>query len=159
MPELPTAAEPSTTPEVARVLAEIEAAKLGASDDVADCLTTIGDLIRTTGTPKALDWVKDFLIREELRVFAERHRVTLHESRATNEEQLDRAVVIWTVGGDGMAIIPAGQAPAATLLHLREEVAQRDEDLKRAIDFQASVAAGHVESLADWDARTAQAGQ
>ncbi|MFJ8109953.1 hypothetical protein [Streptomyces sp. NPDC096132] len=159
MSELPTATEPPTTPDVARTLADIEAAKLGASPDVAECLTAIGDLVRITGTPKTLDWVRDFLGREELQVFAEQHHVTIHESRATGEEQLDRTVVIWTAGDEGLALVPAGQRPAATLLQLREETAQREEELQRAADFQASVAAGHVESLDDWDARTTQAGK
>ncbi|MFF5186431.1 hypothetical protein ACFY30_22090 [Streptomyces sp. NPDC000345] len=159
MSELPTAAEPPTTPEVARVLAEIETAKLGSSDDVADCLTAIGDLIRNTGTPKVLDWVKDFLIREELRVYALRHDITVHESRAVDEDLLNRTVIIWSADGKGLAIVPSGQSAKTTLLQLREEIAQREEDLKLAADFQASVAAGHVEDVEFWHARVTQAGQ
>jgi hypothetical protein len=38
-----------------------------------------------------------------------------------------------------MAIIPAGQRPAATVLQLREEIALRQEETQRAAAFQASV--------------------
>ncbi|MFD6432852.1 hypothetical protein [Streptomyces venezuelae] len=158
MAELPTAATPPTTPEVARALAAIEASKLLAEPDVAECLDAIGDLIRITGTPEAIyDWVTHFLGRETLRQFAAQHRITLHESRATEEEQLPAAAVIWTASGDGMAIFPQGQRPAATLLQLREEVARREEEMTRAADFQASVAAGHVEDIDAWHARTSKA--
>ncbi|MDX3087155.1 hypothetical protein PV620_30090 [Streptomyces sp. ME02-6978a] len=153
MSELPTAATPPTTQQVA--LASIEAAKLTAGQDVIDCLDAIGDLIRITGQPDAVfDWVRDTLNREELHCLATRHRITLHESRAADEELLPRTTVIWTVGGEGMALYPAGQRPAATLLQLREEIAQRQEDVQRAADFQATVAAGHLEDLDTWHART-----
>lgn len=150
-------AEPSTTPEVARMLADIEAAKLVVGEDIAECLTAVGDLIRITGTPETLDWVMDLLGREELRVFAEQHGLTVHESRAVDEDLLDQTVIIWTVDGKGLALVPTGQTPAATLLRLREEIAQRAEDVQRAIDFQASVAAGHVEDLDTWHARASKA--
>ena len=94
-----------------------------------------------------------------LATFAARHRITLHKSRATDEEQLNRAVIIWTATGTGMAIIPAGQDPADTLVHLRDEVGQRLEDLRQAEAFQASVASGYVEDLDTWHARTSQAPQ
>lgn len=160
MAELPTAAAPSTTPAVAQALASIEASKLTAGVEVSECLDAIGDLIRITGAPSVIfEWVVHFLGAESLRQFAAQHHITLHESRATDEEQLPRAIVIWTASGDGMAIVPQGQRPATALLQLREEVAHRDEELKRAADFQASVAAGHVEGVAAWHARTSQAGR
>lgn len=161
MAELPTAATPSTTPAVTQALANIEASKLAAGADVIACLDAIGDLIRITGAPSVIfDWVVHFLGGESLRQFAAQHRITLHESRATDEEQLPRAIVIWTADGNGMAIVPQGQRPATALLQLREEIAEREEMLKRAADFQATVAAGHVEDVATWHARTsAQAGQ
>jgi hypothetical protein len=158
MSELPTAPKAPTTPQVA--LASIEAAKLTAGQDVIDCLDAIGDLIRITGQPDAVfNWVLHTLGREELRVLAAQHRITLHESRATEEEQLPRAIVIWTVDGTGLAIIPVGQRPATTVLQLREEIAQRHEEAQRAVDFQASIAAGHVEDVETWSSRTTQAGR
>jgi hypothetical protein len=131
---------PPTTPQAA--LASIEAATLTASRDVRECLDAIGDLIRITGQPeRVFDWVLYTLGREELRVLAAQHRITLHESRATDEDQLPRAVIIWTADGGGLAIIPAGQRPADTVMQLREEIAQRQEDVQRAATFQASAAA------------------
>lgn len=160
MSERPTAAVPSTTPEVSRALADLEAAKLFAGADVAECLDAIGDLVRITATPdKAFAWVSELLARESLAVFAAQHRLTLHKSRAGAEEQPRRTAVIWTADGNGMVIVPAGQRAATTLLQLREEVAQRAEDVQRAADFQASVAAGHVEDVEAWHARTHRAEQ
>lgn len=157
MSELPTAIEPHAKPEVARALADIEAAKLAVGQDVAECLDAVGDLIRITGTPKTLDWVMDFLGREHLRVFAAQNGLTVHESRALDEDLLNRTAVLWMADGKGLALVPTGQAPATTLLRLREEVAQRAEDVQRAIDFQASAAAGHVEDVDAWYARTSKA--
>ena len=156
MTELPTATEPS--PTVARALADIEAAKLIAGQDVIDCLNAVGDIIKIVGRPDAVfAWILEILGREHLNQFAARHRIKLHESRAVDEEHLARTVVIWTADGEGMCITPPGQPPATTLVQLREEIAQRDEDVQRALDFQASVAAGHVEGVQDWHARTSKA--
>jgi hypothetical protein len=158
MAELPTAATPSITPEVARALAAIEASKLLAEPDVAECLDAIGELIRITGAPDTIyAWVSAFLARESLRQVAAQHHITLHESRATAEEQLPKAAVIWTAEGAGMAIVPQGQHPTTTLLQLREEIARRAEELRLARDFQESMAAGHTETLDAWDARVSGA--
>jgi hypothetical protein len=159
MPELPTAAMPS--PSVARALAKIEAAQMLAADDVAECLDAIADIISITGQPDAVfAWVLDSLGREHLNQFAAQNHIKLHESRAVDEEHLAKTVIIWTVDGEGMAITPPGQRPAATLLQLREEIAQRAEEEQRGRDFQASVTAGHVESVDAWHARTStQAGR
>lgn len=154
MSELPTAAEPSTTPDVASALRAIEAAKL-ADPEIAECLDAIGDLITITGKPDTVfAWVTKTLAREHLRAWAARRGIALHETQAAEEEQPHRAFIIWTVGGEGFAIIPAGQNPTTTLLQLQEEVAERDEAVQRALDFQASVASGLVEGLDEWSART-----
>lgn len=154
MTELPTAAEPPTTPEVALALRNIEAATL-ADPEIAECLGAIGDLIRITGKPDAVfDWVANTLGREHLRAFGERNGITLHVSRACAEEQPPRTFVIWSFDGRGLAVIPGGQSPADTILQLREELAERDEDLQRITDFQASVTAGHVEGVDEWFDRT-----
>jgi hypothetical protein len=153
------AAAPSTTPEVALALANIEAAKL-VDPDIAECLDAIGDLIRITGKPEAIyAWVAETLGREHLKQYAARHRITVHESRAVDTERLAKTVIIWAADGAGMALIPTGQAPAITLLQLREEIAQREEDAQRALDFQASIAAGHVEDVDTWHARTTRPGK
>jgi hypothetical protein len=146
------------TPGVATALARLAADRLTVSPDMAECLDAISDLIRITGKPDAVyAWVLDTLGREHLAQFAARHRITVHQSRAVGEDLLARTVVIWAADGKGMAIIPPGQPPATALLQLREEVAQREEDERRAADFQASVAAGHVESIDAWHARASQA--
>lgn len=160
MAELPTVATATTTPEAARALAGIEAAKLLADKDVTECLDAIGELIRITGAPDTIfTWVRHLFGRENLRQYAAQQRIKLHESRASEEDQLDRTVIIWTVGGEGLAIVPAGQDPATSLLQLREEITQRAEEQQRAADFQASAAAGHIEDVDTWHARTSQAGQ
>jgi hypothetical protein len=160
MAELPTVATATTTPEAARALAGIEAAKLLADKDVTECLDAIGELIRITGAPDTIfTWVRLLFGRENLRQYAAQQRIKLHESRAGEEDQLDRTIIIWTVGGEGLAIVPAGQDPATSLLQLREEIAQRAEEQQRAVDFQASAAAGHIEDVDTWHARTNQAGQ
>lgn len=158
MSELPTVTEPPTTPEVTRALRDIEAAKL-VDPEIADCLDAIGDLIRITGKPDTVyEWVANTLGREHLRAFAVRNGITLHESRAADEEQPPRAFIVWAADGEGFAIIPAGQTAATTVLQLREDIAQRAEEHQRSLDFQATVAAGHVEGVDDWFNRTSQAG-
>ncbi|MET8982103.1 hypothetical protein ABZX85_41625 [Streptomyces sp. NPDC004539] len=160
MSELPTAAEPSIKPETARALASIESAKLTADQDVAECLDAIGDLVRITGAPEGVfAWVRDFLGREQLSAFATRHRIKLLVSGADTKHQPARTIVIWDADGTGLAIVPAGQRPTDTVLHLREEIAHRDEEVQRARDFQESVASGHVEDIDAWHARTAEAGK
>jgi hypothetical protein len=147
MAELPTVGTPTTTPAVALALADIEAATLIAGQDVRDCLDAVGDIIRIVGRPDAVfAWVIDTLGREHLNQFAARHRIKLHESRAVDEERLAKTVIIWT-----------GQRPATTLLQLREEIEQRAEEAQRALDFQASVEAGHTEGVDAWHARTSKA--
>jgi len=148
----------SHTPAVRRALADIEAAKLVVDHAVGECLDAIGDLIRVSGDPDAVfAWVLDTLGREHLKQFAARHRITVHQSRAVDEEHLDKTVVIRTAGGGAMAIVPPGQPPSTTLLQLREEISERESDAQRASDFQASVAAGHVEDMDAWHARTSKA--
>ncbi|MFJ2162397.1 hypothetical protein [Streptomyces sp. NPDC087856] len=161
MAELPTATTPSSTPDVTRALRQIEAAKLGADPDVAECLDSIGDLIRITGAPASIfAWVRHTFALENLRQYATRQHISLHESRAADEDQAPRTFVIWTAGSGGLAIIPAGQDPATSLLQLRKEVAQRAEETQQASDFQASVTDGHMEDLDSWDARiSSQAGR
>ena len=155
MTEPPTAAVPTTTPEVTRALAGIDAAKLLADKDVAECLDAIGDLIRITGAPASIfTWVRHLFGRENLRQYAAQQHLKLHESRAADEEQLGRAVIIWTADGEGLAIVPEGQDPSTSLLQLREEIAQRDAEVQQALDFQASVADGLTEDVDAWHART-----
>jgi hypothetical protein len=158
MAELPTVETTTTTPEATRALAGIEAAKLLADRDVTECLDAIGDLIRITGAPDVVfTWVRRLFGRENLRQYAAQQHLTLHESRAPEEEQSPRAVVIWTADGGGLAILPPKQDPATSLLQLREEVARRQEEQQRAADFQASVDTGYVEDVETWHARTDRA--
>jgi hypothetical protein len=145
---------------VRRAIADIEAAKLLVDPAVGECLDAIGDLVRLSGEPDAIyAWVLDTLGREHLAQYAARHRITVHQSRAVDEEHLDKTVVIWAADGAAMAIVPPGQPPSTTLLQLREEIAERHAEAQRCLDFQASVAAGHVEDVETWHARTSQAGR
>ncbi|MEW2161413.1 hypothetical protein AB0912_00150 [Streptomyces sp. NPDC007084] len=155
MAELPTAVTPSTTPEAARALAAIEASKLLAEPDVAECLDAIGELIRITGAPESIfDWVQHLLAGETLRQYAALQHIRLHVSRAGAEDQPSKTFVIWAANGDAMAIVPEGQHPAVSLLQMREDVARRAEEKQLAASFQASATAGHVETVDAWHART-----
>lgn len=148
------------TPEVATALARLSADRLTVSPDLAECLDAISDLIKISGKPDAVyAWVLDTLGREHLYRYAERQRITLHEMCDSVDAPLARTVVVWTADGSGFAVVPHGQDPRLTLLRLREQVAERDEETRLAADFQASVAAGHVESFDAWHARTSQAGR
>lgn len=160
MTQPPTGPEPSAIPAVRRTLADIEAAKLVVDQAVGECLDAIGDLIRISGNPDAVfAWVLDTLGREHLTQFAAKHRIKVHQSRAVDKDLLDKTVIIWTVDGEGLAIVPPGQPPTTTVVQLREEIAQRHADVQQALAFQASVAAGHVEDVDAWHARISQAGR
>ena len=55
------------------------------------------------------------------------------------------------------AILPHGQHPAVSIEQLRAAIAERQREQQLAVDFQASVAAGHVEGLDEWYDRTSRA--
>jgi hypothetical protein len=162
MAELPTVATPTTTPEVARALADIEAVKDGAEPAVVECLTAIADLVQQTGDPVSVfDSVLDAFAREEIRVLAAAHSVRLY---ATTTDPVTSAYsadtfVVWQADGTGIAAIPRGQKPTEALAQLRGFIHDRQEQTRLAADFQASVAAGHVEDVETWYARTAQAAE
>ena len=160
MAELPTVATPTTTPEVARALADIEAVKEGAEPAVVECLAAIADLVQQTGDPASVfDSVLDAFAREEIRVLAAAHSVRLY---ATTTEPITpgyraETFVVWQADGTGIAAIPRGQSPRDALTQLRDLIGAREEEQRLAADFQASVAAGYVESLDAWHAHVAQA--
>lgn len=160
MAELPTVAAPTTTPEVARALADIEAVKDGAEQAVVECLAAIADLIQQTGDPAGVfDSVLDAFAREEIRVLAAAHRVRLY---TTTTEPITSGYcadtfVVWQADGTGIAAIPRGQKPTVALAQLRGYIYDRQEQERLAADFQASVAAGHVEDVETWHARTTRA--
>jgi hypothetical protein len=141
MSELPTPPNPPTTPHVTRALARIESAKAEVDADAV------------------FAWVLDTLGHEHLYRYAERQRITLHEMCDSTEAPLARTIVIWAADGSGFALVPHGQDPRATLRRLREQVAERDEETRLTADFQASVAAGHVEDIDAWHARTSPEGR
>lgn len=123
----------------AGVLADIEAARLLSGPDLGGCLEALADLVRITGHPAAaLAWAMDWLGRENLRQLARHHRITLHETRADPDDQPSSVTVIWTTGGTGLAIIPAGQMVTTTLLQLRERIAERDEAAMEGRRFQSA---------------------
>ncbi|RMB81303.1 hypothetical protein [Streptomyces shenzhenensis] len=159
MTELPTTAEPSTTDNhrVQRALAEIEAAKQDCTPDVVKCLDDVADLVRQTGDPDAVfASVLDGFAREEIRVLAATHQVRLIPSTpdAVSSGVLTETVVFWQYDGSSLAAVPHGQRSVDTLAQLRAAIAERAEEQELADDFQASVAAGHVEDIESWHART-----
>jgi len=160
MTELPTTATPPTTAEVTRALADIEAVTQGAEPAVVECLTAIADLIRQTGDPASVfDSVLSAFAREEIRVLAAAHSVRLYvtTTEPVTSSYRDEVFVVWQADGTGIAAIPRGQKPRDALDQLRGFIRARQEEERLAADFQASVAAGHVESLDAWHARVAQA--
>ncbi len=57
-----------------------------------------------------------------------------------------------------LVIVPTGQDPAETLAQLREALKAQADEIQRARDFEASVAAGHVEDVEAWGARVSKGG-
>jgi len=151
------------TPDVSRALADIEAVKQGAEPAVVECLTAIADLVQQTGDPASVfDSVLDAFAREEIRVLAAAHRVRLHMTTAkpVTLGYRNDAFLVWQADGTGIAAIPREQRPRDALDQLRGFIRAREEEERLAADFQASVAAGHVEGLDAWDARiSSQAGR
>jgi hypothetical protein len=94
---------------------------------------------------------------EALAAFAAQHSITVHVTRAADDEQPAAALVIWRHDGTAMALVPQQQSPSDTLAQLRAELAERDEEERLARDFQDSVARGHVEDVATWYARVTKA--
>ncbi|MET8693598.1 hypothetical protein ABZV65_13765 [Streptomyces bauhiniae] len=135
--------EPLST---AGVLADIEAARLLAGPDLGECLEPLADIVRITNRPSAvLAWATDWLGRETLHQLARHHRITLHETRADTNDQPSTVTVIWTTGGTGLAIIPAGQVVSSTLLQLRERIADRAEAIQEGRRWQAAAQRGASE--------------
>lgn len=162
MSELPTAVTPSTTPDVARALADIEAVKHGAEPDVVECLVAIADLVKQTGDPAGVfDSVLDAFAREEIRVLAAAHSVRLCTTTAEpiTSGYRNETFVVWQADGTGIAAIPRGQNPRDALDQLRGFIRARKEEQRLAADFQASVAAGHVEDVDVWFARVSRVSQ
>ncbi|MEV8396201.1 hypothetical protein ACFVAF_34740 [Streptomyces sp. NPDC057596] len=130
---------PSIT--AARAIAAAQAAAESTDPALAECLGAIGDLVERTGDPEAVfAWIRRVFSREDLRMVAAQHSITVHETRAPAEEQPPETIVIWTATG-GLAIAPQGQHPADTLTQLRAAIAERDEEQRLAADFQATAAA------------------
>ncbi|MET9734321.1 hypothetical protein ABZZ79_27885 [Streptomyces sp. NPDC006458] len=151
---------PTIPTKVAQALAAIEAAKQDSEPCVATCLDTIADLIKRSGDPDAVfDRLMVGFAREELRALASAHGIRLAEStvEAVASGHLTETLVIWEWNERALAVIPRGQRPADTLAQLRAAIAERDEEARLSSAFQASVAAGYVEDVETWHARTGKA--
>jgi gamma-glutamyl:cysteine ligase YbdK (ATP-grasp superfamily) len=57
-----------------------------------------------------------------------------------------------------LVIVPPGQGAAETLPQLRAALEAQAQEIRLARDFEASVAAGHVEDVETWYARTCSGG-
>jgi hypothetical protein len=136
-----------------RALTDIETSKQNAEPAVAEFLTLVGELIVQHGDPAAvLDRVINALAREEIETLGSTYCLTLHTTRAV--DQPTQLHVIWTATG-GLAIVPRSLSPRSALEQLRAAIAEREEEERLAVDFQASVASGYVEAVEDWAARIA----
>ncbi|MCH0555787.1 hypothetical protein [Streptomyces sp. MUM 16J] len=149
----------STSPEVTRTLAAIEAAKKELEHpEVRRCLDAIAALIKQTSNPDAvLERVLERFAAEELLALAGAHGLHLFASTEASVDvgTVTALVVFWP----SFAIVPHGQKPTASLAQLRAAIAARVAEQQLAADFQASVAAGHTENVDDWYARTTRAAQ
>lgn len=150
MEQLPTApTTPPETPAVSRALANIEAAKEGADEAVADFLDSLADLVREHGDPDAVfDSVLNQLSREQLRVTAAAHGLRLYSSTeaSVDDGTVTEVVAFWP----SFAILPHGQTPADSLAQLRARIAERAEEQRLSEAFQAKVASGHVGDVGQW---------
>lgn len=156
MQQLPTAA--SESPEVSRALASIDAAKQDSDPEVARCLDAVADLIRQSGAPDTIfERVIQGLASEELRALAASHGLQLFLSTeaSVDEGTVTDVVLFWP----NFAILPHGQTARASLDQLRAAIAGRLTEDQLAADFQASVAAGHTETVEAWYARTTRAAE
>jgi hypothetical protein len=155
--QLPTPPMSPPSAAVMRALTDIEAAKQNAEPAVAEFLDLVGQLVVQHGNPDAvLSRVIDALAHEEIRALGSTYCLTLHTTRAV--EQPTTLHVVWTATG-GLAIVPRSLGPRAVLEQLRAAVAEREEEARLSRDFQASAAAGYVESVEDWATRTNEAGR
>jgi hypothetical protein len=140
---------PSQTPAVRRALADIEAAKEGADEAVAECLDSVADLIRINGDPDSVfDSVLNQLAREQLRVLAAAEGLRLYSSTEASVDSghATEVVAFWPT----FAIIPFGQKPVESLDQLRARIAERDTERRMSVDFQAKVASGYVGDVGEW---------
>ncbi|MFC8002948.1 hypothetical protein ACFUCH_03770 [Streptomyces olivaceus] len=106
----------------------------------------------TTGSPSTTG-------AEDIAAFAAQHSITVHVTRVADDDQPATTLVIWRHDGTALAVVPEQQSPSDTLAQLRTEVAERQEEQRLSASFQASVAAGHVEDVDAWFARTNRAGR
>ncbi|MFJ3826206.1 hypothetical protein [Streptomyces nodosus] len=126
--------------KAARAIAAAQAAAAATDPALAECLGAIGELIERTGDPEAVfAWIHRVFSREDLRMVAAQHNITVHETHAPADEQPAETIVIWTATG-GLAIAPQGQHPADTLTQMRAAIAEREDEQQKAFKFQASVA-------------------
>ncbi|GAA3301394.1 hypothetical protein [Streptomyces cinereospinus] len=149
MEQPPTApADAPANPAVCQALASIEAAKEGADPAVVECLDAVAALVRTHRDPVAVfDSVLAQLAREQLRVLAAAHGLRLYWS---TEASVDDGHVTELVLFPGFAILPHGQRPEDSLAQLRAALADRQEEQRLAVAFQARVASGRGGDVREW---------
>ena len=134
--------------KVTRALASIERAKRGTCPEVARALDSVADLIRASGDPDAVyDRVIERLAQEDLTQLAAAHKLRLLRSSV---ESVAEGAISHVVLFPDFAVLPHGQKARDSLSELRSAIAERLAEQRLAADFQASVAAGHTESVEDW---------
>jgi hypothetical protein len=134
---------------VARALAAIAAAKVGADQGTVEYLDLVAEMVETYRDPDLVfDRVLAGLRRERLQALAETHGLRLYYSsqQSAAEGTVTEAVVFWP----SVALLPHGQDPAVSLAQLRKAIAEREREQRIAVSFQASVTAGHVEDVDSW---------
>ncbi|MFD4259986.1 hypothetical protein ACFWR9_20795 [Streptomyces sp. NPDC058534] len=160
MEHIPTTATAaaSHTPDVAQALDRIDGLRADSpSPAYQRMLDGIADMIRETGDPRAVfDRVLEGLAAADALALARQQGLQLHRAskESTEDGTVTETVVFWPAH---LAIVPRGQRATDTLTQLRTAVGERERDEQRARDFQASVAAGHVENVDAWHARTSKA--
>ncbi|MFJ6561890.1 hypothetical protein ACIQMV_18915 [Streptomyces sp. NPDC091412] len=138
MQQLPTSAATADS-KTARALAAIEAAKRDAAQDVAECLDLVADMVKTYRDPDVVfDRILAGLRRESLQALAAVNGLRLYYSsqQAVTEGTVRELVAFWP----SFAILPHGQDPADSLAQLRAAITERDEEVRLAAEFQATVA-------------------
>ncbi|GAA5033003.1 hypothetical protein [Streptomyces siamensis] len=160
MEHTPTAAGNATShsPGVAEALARLDAVRADdANPAYRRMVDAIAELIIKTGNPAMVfERVLEGLAAQDVTETAARHGLLLHraDQAATEDGTFAELAVFWPAH---LAVLPHGQPATVTLVQLRAAVAEHEQSERLAADFQASVAAGHVEDLNTWHARTTQA--
>ncbi|MBZ6135739.1 hypothetical protein [Streptomyces olivaceus] len=156
----PASAPASHTPEVQRALDRIDHVRKDDTSPVFQrLLDYLARMVIASGNPSSVfDRVLEgFAVHDALELAREQGLTLARASKQSAEDgSVTETVVFWAAH---LAIVPHGQRASETLVQLRAEVAEHQEEQRLSASFQASVAAGHVEDVDAWFARTNRAGR